>query len=222
MFFEGLSEGEGIIRKMKRRKSLVAQDWQVVNGIGALPPSVRAKVIDAIRKARLGEEPQDDFFSQKFRPETKLNIVQELLFQRLSHTDIARLMGMSGRGIEFLVARIRQLNAENLPVTWNRDRFVDTVDRLEDDADINRAYAESEPDSRVRVMYLANAIRAGAEAGRLRLQLGLSKEWLAALREGMKRGGDQAPDPNQRIDMIDWVYRNRIMKQIQPSEDAEL
>jgi len=30
------------------------------------------------------------------------------------------------------------------------------------------------------------------------------------------------PDPIDRIEMIDWVFRNKIMKRIQPPEDASV
>ena len=33
---------------------------------------------------------------------------------------------------------------------------------------------------------------------------------------------DAEPDPINRIDYIDWVYRNKIAKQLPPSEDADM
>ena len=47
-----------------------------------------------------------------------------------------------------------------------------------------------------------------------------------ALREAAARSeeteDDAEPDPIDRIDYIDWVFRNKIMKRIQPSEDADI
>lgn len=80
--------------------------------------------------------------------------------------------------------------------------------------------AEGEPDPRCKALFLSNAIKAYSDAGNLRIKLGVSKDLLDMLRAGMK-GNDDAPDPNDRIDFIDWVYRNRILKQLQASEDAD-
>jgi hypothetical protein len=47
-----------------------------------------------------------------------------------------------------------------------------------------------------------------------------------ALREAAARSeeteDDAEPDPIDRVDYIDWVYRNKIAKQLPPSEDADI
>src|SRR5262249_13220034 len=101
------------------------------------------------------------------------------------------------------------------------DRLVETVDALEDAGYMSMSLAESDPDPKNKAVFLANAIRAYSEAAKLRLKLGVSKDLLDMLRAGMK-GDDEAPDPNERIDYIEWVYTNRIAPKLEEPEDTEL
>ena len=168
----------------------------------------------------MGDPPEDNFFSKRLDTETKMAIASELVIEHIAYGDIAKLLCLTRRGLEYMLTRIRERNANMLPLTWNRDGLVETVDALEDAGYMSLSLAEGEPDPRCKALFLSNAIKAYSDAGNLRIKLGVSKDLLDMLRAGMK-GNDDAPDPNDRIDFIDWVYRNRILKQLQASEDAD-
>lgn len=173
---------------------------------------------EAVSRLRMGDQVEDRFFSKRYDTEMKMAIASELLMEHIAQGDIARLLGVTRRGLEYMLARLRQRNADMLPLTWNRDRLVETVDALEDAGYMSMSLAEGDPDPRNKALFLSNAIRAYGDAGNLRLRLGVSKEIADALRAGMK--GENAPDPNDRIDYIDWVYRNKIAPKLEA--DAEI
>ena len=199
----------------------ISKDWKASDGIKALPTSIRQRVTEAVSRFRMGAEPEDNFFAKRYDTEAKMAIASELVMAHVGREDIARLLGITRRGLEYMLARLRQRNADMLPLTWNRDRLVETVDALEDAGYMSLSLAESDPDPKNKAVFLAIAIRAYGEAGKLRIKLGVSKDLIDTLRVGIK-GGDEAPDPNDRVDYIEWVYRNRILKQIQPSEDSDM
>jgi len=202
-------------------KSVIPKEWKATDGIKALPAVIRARVLEAVTRFRLGDSPEDSFFSKRMGTESKMAIASELVMAHVGREDIARLLGITRRGLEYMLARLRERNAAGLPLTWNRDRLIETVDALEDAGYMSMSLAEAEPDNKVKAVLLANAIRAYSDAGKLRLKLGVSAEVTKLFLEGMRAADNEAPDPNDRIDLIEWVYRNKIAKRIEPSEDAD-
>ena len=167
-------------------------------------------------RVRRGEPPEDNFFSKKLDTETKMAIAQELIIEHIAMGDIARLLGITRRGLEYMLQRIRERNANLLPVTWNRDGLVATVDALEDAGYRSMSQAEGAIDDKNKIVYIATAVKAYSAAGKLRVKLGVSKELLDLPRKRQAADiEDGAPDPKDRIDYIDWVYQNKIAPKLE-------
>jgi len=208
--------------KRSGAKTVISKEWKPTDGINALPAVIRARVLEAVTKFRRGEPPEDNFFSKRFNTETKMAIASELVMEHVPMGDIARLLGMTRRAIDYMMARIRERNANLLPVTWNRDRLISTVDALEDAGYMSMSLAEGEPDPKNKARFLSIATKAYSDAGSLRLKLGVSKEVLELLRKRATQDlEEQAPDPKDRIDYIDWVYQNKIAPKLE-AQDAEI
>ena len=75
-------------------------------------------------------------------------IASELIIEHIAMGDIARLLGVTRRGLEYMLQRIRERNANLLPVTWSRDRLVETVNALEDAGYMSMSLAEGEIDAK--------------------------------------------------------------------------
>jgi hypothetical protein len=197
--------------KRSGAKTVISKEWKPTDGITALPAVIRARVLEAVTKVRRGEPPEDNFFSKKLDTETKRAIASELIIEHIAMGDIARLLGITRRGLEYMLQRIRERNANLLPVTWNRDGLISTVDALEDAGYMSMSLAEGAIDAKNKAAYLATAVRAYSKAGKLRVKLGVSKELLDLPRKRQAADiEDGAPDPKDRIDYIDWVYQNKI------------
>jgi hypothetical protein len=209
--------------KRSGAKSVISKDWKPTDGIKALPAVIRARVLEAVTKFRLGEPPEDNFFSKRLDTETKMAVASELVMAHVGREDIARLLGITRRGLEYMLERIRERNANLLPVTWNRDRLVETVNALEDAGYLCMSEAEGEIDPNNKASYYATAVKAYSDAGNLRVKLGVSKEMLDLLRKRqMQEAEEIPPDPKDRIDYIDWVYTNKIAPKLEKPEDAEM
>src|SRR5215467_14651297 len=61
------------------------------------------------------------------------------------------------KGLDYMLVRIRERNANMLPLTWNRDRLVETVDALENAGYMAMSWAEGDPDPKNKAAFLANA-----------------------------------------------------------------
>ena len=126
----------------------------------------------------------------------KMAIASELVIEHIAMCDIAKLLGLTRRGLEYMLARIRERNANMLPLTWNRDRLVETVNALEDAGYRSLSLAESDPDPKNKAAFLANANHA--------YKLGVSKEILDMPKA--RQGQEEAPDPK---DWTDGFIRTR-------------
>jgi len=190
-----------------------------------LPAVIRARGLEAVTKVRRGEPPEDNFFSKKLDTETKMAIAQELVIEHIPMGDIARLLGITRRGLEYMLQRIRERNANLLPVTWNRDGLISTVNALEDAGYMSMSLAEGAIDEKNKATHIGKAIKAYSDAGKLRVKLGMNKELLDLPRKRQAADiEDGAPDPKDRIDYIEWVYTNKIAPKLETQEvqDAEI
>jgi len=140
------------------------------------------------------------------------------------HPRVADSAEAPRRALDYMIERIRERNATLLPITWNRDRLVSTVDSLEDAGYLSMSLAESAIDDKDKVAYISTAVKAYSDAGNLRVKLGVSKEMLELLRKRQQQEIEEnAPDPNDRIDYIEWVYTNKIEPTLNKEvQDAEI
>jgi hypothetical protein len=142
----------------------------------------------------------------------------------MSVQDIATLIGMSMWGVVKMLERVRQQQAFGLGPDWASAIFVNEINNQIIDAAWNRARSETTANDDMAARFRHQATLASKGINDQILKAQESEAISRALREAAassaKTEDDTPPDPINRIDMIDWVYRNKIMKRIESSNDA--
>jgi len=214
------------MRRKAKRKALIPKTWTAKDGIDRLPNKLRLKVVEALSRIRMGELPEPNFFNRKYSRAERERIAYELEKSSVSVQDIATLLGMSMWGVVVMLGRVRQQQAFGLGPDWASAIFVNEINNQIIDAAWNRARSEATADEEMAARFRQQATLASKAINEQILKGQESETISRAFREAAARSAetedDAEPDPIDRIDYIDWVYRNKIAKQVQPSEDADI
>ena len=144
----------------------------------------------------------------------------------MSVQDIATLLGMSMWGVVVMLGRVREQQAFGLGPDWASAIFVNEINNQIIDAAWNRARSEATADEGMAARFRQQAMLASKAINEQILKGQESEAISRALREAAASSAetedDTPPDPINRIDIIDWVYRNKIMPRIQPSEGVDI
>ena len=214
-------------RKQRSRcKALIPKSWSDDKDIRTLPNGVREKVVEAISRIRMGEPPDPDFFKTQYRrgPMRSL-IAYELQKAGLSYGDIAILLDLTLAGTIRLLDRTREQQMSGLGPNWALAMFKDQIDDILLDAAWNRAQSETTADEQLAARSRQQATAASKAVADLIIRGQESKMIMDALREAANRNketDDSPPDPVNREDLLEWVFWNKVVKRLQPSENAEI
>ena len=214
------------MRRKAKRKALIPKTWTAKDGIDRLPNKTRLKVVEALSRIRMGEPPAPNFFNRKYCRVERERIAYELEKSSVSVQDIATLLGMSMWGVVVMLGRVRQQQAFGLGPDWASAIFVNEINNQIIDAAWNRARSEATADEEMAARFRQQATLASKAINDQILKGQESEAISRALREAATRSAetedDAEPDPIDRVDYIDWVYRNKIAKPLPPSEDADI
>jgi hypothetical protein len=214
------------MRRKAKRKALIPKTWTAKDGIDRLPNKTRLKVVEALSRIRMGEPPEPNFFYRKYSRVERERIAYELEKSSVSVQDIATLLGMSMWGVVVMLGRVRQQQAFGLGPDWASAIFVNEINNQIIDAAWNRARSEATDDEEMAARFRQQATLASKAINDQILKGQESEAISRAFREAAATSSetedDAEPDPINRVDYIDWVYRNKIAKQLQSSEDADI
>ena len=212
-------------KQRSRSKGLIPKSWSDDKDIRTLPDGVREKVVEAISRIRMGEPPDPNFFKAQYRRgPMRCMIAYELQKSGLSYGDIAMLLDLTLAGAIRLLDRTREQQMSGLGPNWALAIFKDQIDDHLLDAAWNRARSESTADEAMAARFRQQATAASKAIAELIIKGQESKMIMDAMREAASRrkeaDTETPPDPINRVDMIDWVFRNKIMPRLQQSEDG--
>ena len=212
-------------RRKKNTKALISKEWRVKDGLEVLPELVRSRIDEVLRRLKVGDEQQAKFFNQRFTPAQRCKIAFELVHSGVSYPDLAKLLGVSLVSAHDIVNRAMQQVAAGLSPVWMPSHFIDSIHTLEEDAAWNRSKSESAMDDETALAFRRNATAATAKSGELLVKVAESDKIAAAIRESSNQNGQSKsmPDAVDRVDVLQWVFENKILKQIEPPiEDAQV
>jgi hypothetical protein len=109
---------------------------------------------------------------------------------------------------------------------WASAIFVNEITNQIIDAAWNRVRSEGTDDEEMSARFRHQATLASKSINEQILKAQECEAISRALRDAAPRSAntddDPQPDPINRIDLIDWVFRNKIMKRIEPPENASV
>jgi hypothetical protein len=174
-----------------------------------------------LSKLRVGEELRPNFFKLKFSPAQRQTITYELLQIGFTYRDVATLLGVTVQSAYWMAQRAREDMLVMVGPAWIPANFLDDYNTLKSDAAWLRSKSETASTEELEQAARHRAGTLTAKAADLLIDMSRTNAIERAMREANGAKSTEAPDPNDRINMLQWVFENKIMKQIEPPEPTE-
>lgn len=173
----------------------------------------------------MGEPVAWDFFERKFTVAQRELIAYQLSHANLTLADIATLLGTSFSGAYHVLARAKESALIGFSPNAIATGLIDDLIHLRDDANWNRMKADQAADDELAAIFRRNATAAQAKAAELSIKTvessnvqKLVQAWLRARSTEPINGEIPKPEAIARIDMLQWVYENRVIPRLKPPE----